>query len=93
VVLKYALQAHSQLLSFGQTYFIAPPMQGIQHAGMEDMYWATSGWLPGGALGTELAGAGTGNGSCAVTIPARSAAALASRVKHFILKKGRWGEN
>jgi hypothetical protein len=62
VVLKYALHAHSQLSSLGQTYFIAPPMQGIQQVGMEDMYWATSGWLRGGALGREVAEGGSGRG-------------------------------
>jgi hypothetical protein len=86
VVLKYPLQAHSQLSSFGQTYFIAPPMQGIQHSGMLDMYWATSGWLRGGAAGTEVAEGGTGKGSCADTMTARSV--VASAVKDFILGKG-----
>ena len=87
VVLKYALQAHSQLSSLGQTYCIAPPMQGIQHAGMLDMYWVTSGWLRGGALGREVAEGGTGKGSCAEATPAKSAVALASMVKDFILGK------
>jgi hypothetical protein len=87
VALKYALHAHSQLSSFGQTYFIAPPMQGIQQVGMEDIYWITSGWLRGGALGREVAEGGTGKGSCADTMAARSAVALASMVKDFILGK------
>jgi hypothetical protein len=68
-------------------------MQGIQQVGMEDMYLVTSGWLSGGALGREVAEGGIGNGSCADTMAARSAVALASMVKGFILGKGRLRKN
>lgn len=51
------------------------------------MNWVTMGWLPGGALGTEVAEGGTGKGSCADTDTMLARSVMANAVKDFILRR------